>query len=566
MESKKPIAYSLIVFAFVTLLTFFIFSLEVRNSRLTDTEVIIPLLLLPLSAFLITFIGLKIYNSKLVVTQEKEKYEKMVKENISPIIILHEGRVKVVNQAATEVLGISRNKLKGKNFLEFIDNEDEKKVRESFSEALSRGSSDKISANVVRKTGERREILLKSSRVDFKDYGVLISFMDLTERNKMQKRLTEINKLSRKLTLSLDKEEICEETINIIKNTINYDRILISLFDKNKKKLVNKKSHNYPKNQNNMERMRSRKVYNLIYQNKEPFYASQQKNQKYLNNSEKAKFIVPLMAENKFLGTISISETDREKIPQDSRELLEALSAQVSISLHNAELITRLDKRNEMKDLIISIINQDLRKPLQSISSHSKNIRKSKTLKEAKRESNKIKSSTREMEELIDNMMTLLKLENESIEYEKIDLTKVIEDSINQLSDNLKNYEVKNKVEGSYLISGNRIIKQAFINLIENAQKYSQLVKKIEIGIKNDENGYIVYVKDWGPGIPDEKKENIFTKFSRNQKKENNSGLGLSIVKRTVDLHNGEVWVEDNPEGGSIFKIKLPKYQNKLNK
>ncbi len=566
MNSKKPLAYSLIVFAFVTLLTFFIFSLEVNNSRLTETKIIIPLLLLPLSAFLITYIGLKIYNSKLVVTQEKEKYEKMVKENISPIIILHEGKVKVVNQAASEVLGISRNKLKEKNFMEFIDNEDEKKVRQSFSEALSIGSSDKISANIVRKTGENREILLKSSRVDFKDYGILISFMDLTERNKMQKRLSEINKLSRKLTLSLDKDEICEETIKIIKNTINYDRILISLFDKNKKKLVNKKSHNYPKNQNNMERMRNRKVYNLIYKNKEPFYASQQKNQKYLNNSEKAKFIVPLMAENKFLGTISISETEREKIPQDSRELLEALSAQVSNALHNAELITRLDKKNEMKDLIISIINQDLRNPLKVISNHSEKIDHTNDLKEAKRGIRKIKTSTREMEELIDNMMTLLKLENESIEYEKIDLNKVIEDSINQLSDNLKNYEVKNKVEGSYLISGNRIIKQAFINLIENAQKYSQLVKKIEIGIKNDEKGYIVYVKDWGPGIPDEKKENIFSKFSRNQKKENNSGLGLSIVKRVVDLHNGEVWVEDNPEGGSIFKLKLPKYQNKPNK
>ena len=77
---------------------------------------------------------------------------------------------------------------------------------------------------------------------------------------------------------------------------------------------------------------------------------------------------------------------------------------------------------------------------------------------------------------------------------------------------------------------------------------------KIIVGIKRNVDSWIVYVKDRGNGIPDKYKEVIFDRFRRIEKHGvKGSGLGLSIVKRVVDLHNGNVWVEDNPEGGSIL-------------
>ena len=64
--------------------------------------------------------------------------------------------------------------------------------------------------------------------------------------------------------------------------------------------------------------------------------------------------------------------------------------------------------------------------------------------------------------------------------------------------------------------------------------------------------------------LNDEHKEKIFNRFERLERGIiKGSGLGLAISKRIVELHDGEVWVEDNPEGGSIFKVKLPKlYQS----
>ncbi|MCK4247747.1 MAG: HAMP domain-containing histidine kinase, partial [Methanomicrobia archaeon] len=59
--------------------------------------------------------------------------------------------------------------------------------------------------------------------------------------------------------------------------------------------------------------------------------------------------------------------------------------------------------------------------------------------------------------------------------------------------------------------------------------------------------------------VPDELKEAIFERFERGDVDVKGSGLGLAIVKKIVDLHGGKAWVENNPEGGSIFFVEIPK-------
>ncbi len=96
--------------------------------------------------------------------------------------------------------------------------------------------------------------------------------------------------------------------------------------------------------------------------------------------------------------------------------------------------------------------------------------------------------------------------------------------------------------------------------MISNAVKYSPEEKKIEVNILDEVGYFKIYVKDWGHGIKGEDKEKIFTRFQRVDKKGvRGTGLGLAIVRRIVDLHGGRVWVEDNPEGGCVFYVKIPK-------
>jgi signal transduction histidine kinase len=98
-------------------------------------------------------------------------------------------------------------------------------------------------------------------------------------------------------------------------------------------------------------------------------------------------------------------------------------------------------------------------------------------------------------------------------------------------------------------------------NLYENALKFSPSNSEIVTRIQPGEDGRVVVsVVDSGPGIPDEHKERIFLKFhqvKRGKLTGQGVGLGLTICRTIVEAHHGHIWVEDNPNGGSIFLFSL---------
>lgn len=107
----------------------------------------------------------------------------------------------------------------------------------------------------------------------------------------------------------------------------------------------------------------------------------------------------------------------------------------------------------------------------------------------------------------------------------------------------------------------NEQLQRIFDNFLENSRKYGDIKPiKINITLKQVENGFLICFSDNGQGVPEEKLEFIFDEFyradeSRNKKEGN--GLGLYIVKNLIESMNGQVWAE-NKQGLSIY-IELPK-------
>jgi two-component system phosphate regulon sensor histidine kinase PhoR len=123
------------------------------------------------------------------------------------------------------------------------------------------------------------------------------------------------------------------------------------------------------------------------------------------------------------------------------------------------------------------------------------------------------------------------------------------------------------RVEGGNSIQVNAdrtILRQALVNLIDNAVKFSPEKGLIEIRVSEDASSAIVEVHDNGPGIPPEHRTRIFERFYRVDKararQEGGTGLGLSIVEWAVSVHRGKVEVDSHNKSGSIFRIRLPKY------
>ena len=242
------------------------------------------------------------------------------------------------------------------------------------------------------------------------------------------------------------------------------------------------------------------------------------------------------------------------------QDVTERKKAEEAIEKYAAEL----EESNRLKELFADIISHDLLNPAGVVRNASellleimKDDGKKKEIAEL------LRDSSSEMVELIKNASKFSKLEaTDEIECKLQDLNKIIKDIIKQFESQLKE---KGQIlhylsEECCPVYVNVVIKDVFLNLISNAIKYSPEGSKIEVSINEEKNNQVVLVKDFGEGIADEDKEKIFERFERlHVGCIKGSGLGLAISTRIVDLHRGKIWVEDNPEGGSIFCVSLPK-------
>ncbi|MFQ5888298.1 MAG: sensor histidine kinase [Candidatus Hydrothermarchaeales archaeon] len=164
---------------------------------------------------------------------------------------------------------------------------------------------------------------------------------------------------------------------------------------------------------------------------------------------------------------------------------------------------------------------------------------------------------------MIENASTLAKLESgEELEFKERDLSVILKSATEEMTNLADEKKMKIKIitKGEFKVLVNPLIQVVFSNFLSNAIKYGPEDSDVVVGIEESGPNWKISVADNGPGIPDKDKEAVFGRFKRIKKGPvNGTGLGLAIVRRVVESHKGRVWVEDNPEGGSIFFVQLKK-------
>jgi len=165
---------------------------------------------------------------------------------------------------------------------------------------------------------------------------------------------------------------------------------------------------------------------------------------------------------------------------------------------------------------------------------------------------------------LCNNMLFASQLEGHKYvpSIEAFDLSDLVEDCV---KDHAHRYQrmFEEDIEVNCKLKGDHIMLQMAINnLLENAIKYAPADKPIEVTLNVQQNNYILDIKDNGPGVANEDKKKIFTKFYRSgneeTRKTKGTGLGLYLTSKIIGQHKGKITVKDNPGGGSIFEVCLP--------
>ncbi len=215
----------------------------------------------------------------------------------------------------------------------------------------------------------------------------------------------------------------------------------------------------------------------------------------------------------------------------------------------------------------VSNVSHELKTPLASLQNYGMLLQQP-DLSEEKREeySKSIVVITRYLSEMISNILKLNKLENQSIypAKQKFDVGEHICECLLKFEDGWekKNIEIESNIESDvYIDTDAEILSIVWNNLFSNAIKFTPEGGKVSVSLK-EENGIItVSVADTGCGMSEETGKHIFEKFYQGETShsERGNGLGLALVKKVIDILNGEIYVESELGKGSRFTVKFRK-------
>ncbi len=232
-----------------------------------------------------------------------------------------------------------------------------------------------------------------------------------------------------------------------------------------------------------------------------------------------------------------------------------------------AKDITQIKKLEQAKRNIIANISHELRTPLNIMKGY---VEISMDEQDGEKRNSYLKTSLKALEKqnwMIQDLLEIARSEDESAELDivKTNLNGIVEIACRTFNGKLDSMDVnvvKKFEEDRFIKADPEKLAYALTKLIDNALKFTDKDGYIEIGTMSGTDSSIVYVKDTGTGIPEDKLEHIFEKFYQvdgsSTRKFGGNGLGLAIAKNIIDLHDGKIWVESEPGKGSTFYFSVP--------
>jgi signal transduction histidine kinase len=179
-------------------------------------------------------------------------------------------------------------------------------------------------------------------------------------------------------------------------------------------------------------------------------------------------------------------------------------------------------------------------------------------------------SETDRLTRLINNVLDFTHMERGGQKYEKRRMDPVllceelVEGQRVRLEHNGFSLTFRNDLGEAFIEGDEESLMQALLNLLSNAEKYSEELKQIDIDVTGTEDSVLINVKDRGIGVPPRDVKKIFKEFYRVDEsltsRVRGSGLGLPLALRIVRDHAGDIHYFPRDGGGSVFQIRLPFY------
>ena len=233
--------------------------------------------------------------------------------------------------------------------------------------------------------------------------------------------------------------------------------------------------------------------------------------------------------------------------------------------------VRRERRLSELKSEFISNVSHELKTPLSIISMFGEllSMGRTRSPEQAVEYAEIIRRESVRLSRLIDSVLDFAKIERGVDVYEFADdqdLREVMTRALDLSHHRLERADMTLTSDLAADVPPLRIdanaMTVAVLNLVDNAIKYAVDGKRLEVSLRGRDAGVELEVRDHGPGVPEEEREQIFERFYRSRtvrlKPIRGSGIGLALVKHIAEAHGGEVSVDAAEGGGAVFRLWIP--------
>ncbi|MFW5813781.1 MAG: ATP-binding protein, partial [Fibrobacterota bacterium] len=257
--------------------------------------------------------------------------------------------------------------------------------------------------------------------------------------------------------------------------------------------------------------------------------------------------------------------------------LMQTLADATSVAMENVRLMSELEERVqkrtvELKSVVEELegftysVSHDFRAPVRAISNFAGILKRKKIELPEAREKHylgNIISEAQRMNLMMEDMLRLFRLSTSPVNMEEVDVSAMAREIIDHLRMTEPHRKVEVLIEPGLSVLADRGLMHILLqNLLSNAWKFTsgREVGRIEIGKVKDEKRQKIFIKDNGAGFEMKYAEKLFEPFQRyhSDREFGGTGVGLAIVKRIINRHNGKIWAESEVGYGTTISFSLP--------
>ena len=528
------------------------------------------------------------YEVKQLLADQKSQLDIIVENSPLGIVLTVDGNIVTANKTFIELIGYSQTELK-KFHVKDISAPENIPMSLDLMDQMNSGEIDSFVLNKKYRKKDKSILWAKTSvnavrNADGKTKYQVAIIEDITLEREKALIIEMINDVAKAILGKMDIYEIAWEITNKITEYLGSDDCVIYLVN-NEKKVLEQIAASGGKIINEKHILNELKINigdgivgTVAKTGKAEIIADTSKDPRYIVDDQQrySEIAVPIITDGEVIGVIDSEHHDKNYYSTAHLETLHNISRLVAMQLKNAihlrerrkaeerntELLKKLENSNQGLQEYAHIVSHDLKSPLRSLSALATWL--NEDYKEVLDDNGvfnlqMMQERIEGMDKLIDGILKYSSINTENLEYALVDVNEIVKDirEIIFIPPHV-NVVIMNTLP---TISADKTkIHQLFQNLMGNAVVNIEKEEGIvEISSSETISHWQFSIKDNGKGIPKEYHEKIFKIFQSIGGKERSTGIGLSIVKKIVDLYEGEVWLDSTIDEGTTFHFTIKK-------